>query len=157
MAISTIARFDGYSYIYQVQSINEEVINESKKRFNALKQKDVIKNQSYDDTIWTISDEVYTCSINFSIDETEYAKHCKKVFNCSSKHFKTAMRVLITSYFGSDVMTLRRIATVARKLVNIVAGKVNLDELSGNLSSLIDLLSLLPGESIQYDKLVDDL
>jgi hypothetical protein len=157
MAINSVARFDGYSYSYEVKGIDDDVIDESKKQFVAMQKKGVIKNQSYADMVWLITDEIDTCSIDFTIDEIAYEKHCKEILNCSFKNFQTSMRVLITSFLGADIKTLQKKSRAVRKLTGFLSSKENLDALASHAPELLDLLTLLPGESYQRDNLLDDL
>ena len=157
MAISSLARFDGYSYLYEVEGIDDNVITESKKQFGIMQKKGVIKNQSYSDMAWLITDEVDTCSIDFTIDEIAYENHCKEILNCSSKDLQVSMRVLITSYIGADIKTLQKKVRAVRKLMDCLSRKENFDTLTSHASELVDLLTLLPKESFQRDNLLDDL
>lgn len=127
------------------------------KQFSSLQEKGIIKNESYDDLVWVMTDETVTCSVDFSVDEIGYEKHLKKVLDCSYKQFQLAMRILITSYFGADVKTLQKMARGGRKLADYISGKTKINELADSSLALVDLLSLLPGESIGRNELLDNL
>ena len=157
MAINGLARFDGYSYSYEIKCIDNNIIVESKKQFQHMKEKGIIRNHLYIDMVWVITDEVDTCSINFSIDEIAYENFCNRILNCSYKELQETLRVLITSNLGADIKTLQMKVRAVRKLVDFLSGKDKFDSLLYCAAAIIELLIFLPGESFQRDKLIDDL
>jgi len=124
-----------------------------------LQAKGVIRNQSFDDSNWVMTNEVKSCSINFGFgrDELRFDRLCWQKLRISLKRYQLAVRVFITANFGAEIRSLQIIARGCKKLLLYISGDIALDELNQYTAFLSDFVDLLPSNTVYWEQLVDDI
>ena len=155
MAILARVKNEQYSYETIIAEINGRTIGNAIEAFNDFCERGIIINSAFDDGVWYITNEAEKCSIDFSVNELDYERNCRQRLGCSYSQYTVTMRVLITTLFGSEIRTLQKTAHSVRSLVDIVAGKREVQSFQERAGILVDFLDLLPGETLYRDELRD--
>lgn len=154
MALQALVRGDGYRYTQAVATLDDAQIEQAMERHRYYRAVGVIIAGEYNALQWILSDEVHMpVTISFEVDEVNFVHHVAPTLGCSCAQYKQAMRVVIMSLFGFSLRTLQQNA-------NYLSSFANTLELPKEFSSaqiLIDLLELLPGDSVSRKQIISQL
>lgn len=159
MALTMRMEEGHYSYQEPITQLTEEVIRQSREKFERFRELGIIHAKRYEDSSWIITDEVRkNITLDFAIDELAYAKYAREKLGCDAATFSEAMRVTITSVLGRSVYALQQLVRAIRYYV----GRDRLDarkivEITMNGPGIADLLLLLPGDSTEKLRLIDEI
>ena len=135
-----------YNYEFVIKEIDSESIKNAKEEFERYKKRGVILNESFDDEEWRFTNEVHQCSIVFRIDELDYERNCREKLNCTYRQYAITMRVVTTLLFGTELRRLRSTIKDFRKLIDVVAGRLEIACLEDKAEVIISFIDLLPLE-----------
>ena len=129
---------DGYTTTIPIDTIDNELMEESRLTFEDYKRRGVIVEGEYEDQIWVLSDEVRKrVSFSFAINEVH---NNLSDLSLDVDQAEILLRVYVTSLFGFSLPSIQS----ALKCVRTFIGMGNIPEDSGNRSSLISFLQLCP-------------
>lgn len=146
--------------VFTLDQFDNIDIVEANKKFNNLKERNVIINNSFDDNIWNFYDEYSYKSISFDIDNVKYVNNYHKVLDIHIIDFINYMKVYVIMEVGELALsTLQNIINDIKRFITIPIKE--LDSIRENIFyspyHLYDFISLLPIDSAIGDDLLEIL
>lgn len=154
MSLQATVWNDGYCYTEEITRLSATQIQKSQQIFDVYKTAGMIILGSYESDKWVCTDGVRPrVTINLTIDEIGFARDAARKLGCTSKQYKQALRVAITSNFG---YSLQRLQAYAKCLTNF-AKTLQLPSEFDTAELLTSVLELLPGETPWRTKTIEQL
>lgn len=152
----TVVKCDGYSYSVELGMFNERTIEEAKKIFAIAQQKGVIVADSFWAKQWKILDESQAdVLLDFRFDEVQFNRKCSPLLGCTAKDYDTAMRLVLTSYWGASVGLLRSIASNLCRMADNLDGNTFMRISVDSAPAIQQFLRILPGDTDYKNMLID--
>lgn len=141
MALARCMQYDNYEYREEVVLIGDDDIADAKAQFVSYHDRGVIKNDDYDDDLWTLDNQVKRYKIDLSISPDLYRVRMQHLLGCTYAQIRCALRVYLIYSLSYSL------ATVQYRMRNIVSflrsGSVPNDTAKAFI--VADFLDLLPG------------
>lgn len=159
MAIPMRVKEEEFEYTDYITELDKFVILSAKENFVSLQAKGIIKNRSFHDDIWYMSNEVKTCSISFQFgqDEIRFERLCKEKLDISLRQYKLTAKVFVVTNMGAEISKLQSIACGCKQLLRYVAGDIRIDDIKRYAGYLSDFIDLLPSSTSYWEQLVDEV
>lgn len=109
----------GYIRYLPVTKLDEETGRIAAERFEIFKEKGVIRESSYSDDIWVLTDEVRTQKIEFGFDTAVYRKQAMPWVGCTADCYRECMKAYAAMLLGE--MSLIQIRLVIREIAGMTA------------------------------------
>ena len=150
-----VEEYDAYIRFLKIQALDAVSLARAREIFREYQNRNTIIEGAFQDSVWTISDEVHTLHLNFYIDAEEYQKGAGSWSCCGCDDFVTCMKVFVIFHLGNRVLsglyeTLRGLKRLARSDMETVLAL-------NNTCMELDFLSLLPSESDELDLVMETL
>jgi hypothetical protein len=139
-----------------VREVDKETMSRARNIFNDYKNRGVILNNSFDDPLWKLSNQVRAVSLTMISFEGTFHKNAKGWIGCSYRCFSDSVRAYIALNFGKiGLHTLQDIS----KALNSIAGMTTEEAAActENLNHVTDFLHIIPGGSLERDYVIDSL
>lgn len=149
----------GFYYTEYLTALDDTAIILSKQRFESLREKNVILNDSFEDMVWVMTNEVVTLQLDFSngIDEILFEHVCREKLGITLQQYQLSIKVFVTAYFGASISALQQIVCGCKHILNYASGKCSLSRLAKNASFLSDFVETLPSNTPYWEHLVDSI
>jgi len=157
MAIASMIQLDNCSYSFHITSFTPSTIISARSQFDKLKKRGSIRNDSFKDNIWVMTNENKTTRMTFEINATNYENYCERTLGCSSKEFITYAKTFFVLNFGASLNSLSKISAGNNKLIDYLCGSISAEELQGHSHTLTKFLAMFPNQSPSIDELIDTI
>ena len=77
---------------YIITNMDDDTLREVKSKFSVYQSKGVILNDSFNDNIWRLTNQISTFSIKFIVEKNLYQKNTEEWSGCSYQCFVEAKR-----------------------------------------------------------------
>lgn len=148
---------DGYGLIrfLEINELDEKTRGRAKEKFLAYQEKGVVQNQSYDDEIWTLKDELETVRLKFCYDRALFDQCAASWTGFGLEEYVELSKAFAALCLGNVVLPSIREAVKATR----VMARVAYDELPRflNPSPVNSFLSLLPKGNPRTEELMEML
>jgi hypothetical protein len=141
---------NNYDRYYVVAEIDDETLCRAKSIFEDYHAKGVIVNESFEDNMWIVTNQLRKTTLRFCPNELGY-EHAKKWMHCSSRCFVEGVKAYTLFHMGS--IELSGIHEIVRKLTSISEkpyADLPIDR------HIIEFLKLLPGGEAK-DQVIEDM
>lgn len=133
-----------FKTILSVETLNAKNVREARKLFDAYKDRGIIKNCSFEDSIIEFCDGYANVGMNFSLPEITYTKFYKPIFGLSLCEIETYLKSFIILLIGKNVLySIREVANDAKKLFSVDTTEIMRLKLQRTLA-LLDFIEILP-------------
>lgn len=147
---------NGFEKRYTVTVIDESVIKQTKDVFNKYKSGRVILNDNFEDTVWTLTNQITTVSFNFDYDNINFHKNTKQWIGCSySSYMKTTKAYAVLRLGDYSLLAIQEIIRDFHALLKLSYKEV-LEQKASVSDYALELLRLLP-DSVQTRDLIIEL
>ncbi len=137
--------------IIYVNSIDEKIKEQARQQFASYKRIGAVENDSFDDDVWVINNEVNRRMIQFEISEFKYRRFMEPWAGCSMETYKECIKVYVALLFGQcSIEKLGEVATSFRNLAGYSADEVV--HIHKNVGHITELLRLLPSGSHELER-----
>ena len=142
--------------IIYVNSIDEKIKEQARQQFASYKRIGAVENDSFDDDVWVINNEVNRRMIQFEISEFKYRRFMEPWAGCSMETYKECIKVYVALLFGQcGIEKLGEVATSFRNLAGYSADEVM--HIHKNVGHITELLRLLPSGSHELERAIEFL
>jgi hypothetical protein len=150
------ARTDGgignnYDRYYAVAEIDDETLCHAKSLFEDYHAKGVIVNESFEDNVWVVTNQIRKTTLRFCPNELGFEHYAKKWLHCPYRCFVDGVKAYALFHMGS--IELSGIHEIVRKLTSL-AEKPYADLPTDR--HIIEFLKLLPGGEAK-DQVIEDM
>ena len=146
---------DGYNRYLYVQAFNLAEIDRARMIFSNYKSVGVILEGTFDDEVWTLTDEVRRTRLDFSVNLNDYKHGAGRWIGCTRKSFIVYMKTYVVFQMGQIVLFhLYETVRLLKKLVEMDAETASLLKSSG---VEIEFLSYIPDWSESRDSVIEAL
>lgn len=156
MAVPIKVCQDGFKYTQYVDEF-DVLKRDATSKFQALQQSGVIKNKNFNDSTWTMDDEIRKVSIDFSFkNERKYEGVCNNKLNVSLKQYQLSMKLYVTAQYGLQIHTLVNIAKGCKQLLRYLTEDVTVSTLDKYGPWLKEFIHYIPHHKPHW-KTVSDI
>lgn len=143
MVPKRIVQKDLYQYSEEIVVLSEQDAIDARDLFESYKEKKVILNDSFDDDIWRLTNEVNSLSFDFRLSEDLYSAKAAKKIGCSYRNFRTAVRVYAVNNLNYSLGTVQsHISAIMHFARSPMVPDSDFDA-----RAVSDFLDLLPGDT----------
>lgn len=146
----------GYRRYRIVDQLDDKTRKKAIAGFGRYKLQGIIRECSFKDECWLLSDELMTYRISFSIDEKIYNEKAAVWTGCSYSCFTDCIKAYITFRLGQyGISRLREISKQLIKLAELSYEEAENADFADFTSHVLEFLQILPGEDVIRDQLMD--
>lgn len=150
--------FTGFTRSLPVRKLDDRTRKLAMDRFDEYRHKGVILNDSYEDDVWMITDEIRKCSIDFHMDSILFEKNAKDWIGCTGSCFRECVRAYAALMLGGfSILSIQRVVKNLSEMAGITAE----DAVNGAGADLIshraDFLMMIPGGNDIRDDAIEDM
>ena len=144
---------DGYNRYLYVPAFDSAEIDRVRMIFVNYQNTGVILEGSFDDEVWTLTDEVRCTRLDFSVDPDVYKKGAGRWIGCSRNKFTLYMKTYVVFQMGQIV--LFHLYDMVRLLKKIAAMDAETASLLKSTGVEAEFLSYIPDWSDAKDRVIE--
>lgn len=155
LPLAKIEDYDSYYRYLPVEVLDDIQLSSAKDTFAAYRLRGVIQNRKFSDQVWTLSSEVKTRNLNFTVEAEMFQAGAGKWAGVSCRRYLESSKVYICLMLGEiELSHLAGIAGQLKKLAGLCA-----EECPGikEPAHSIAFLKLLPGHSPARDLVIEEM
>ena len=142
--------------VYYVNCIDDDVKEQARQQFEAYKRIGAIENDSFDDDVWVMNNEVSRRIIRFEVSEFKFRRFMEPWTGCSLDDYKDSIKVYAAFLLGRcNMEKIGEIATSFRNIAGYSAEEIV--QIQKNVGHITEMLRLLPSDSPELERVIEYL
>lgn len=142
-----------YDRHFVVTRIDEETSNQAQAIFDDYKNKGVILNDSFDDDIWLLTNQIAQTSLSFRVDQLMYLRTAQSWLGCSCIRFMKCVKIYTLLQIGS--LSLGSLQCLVNSLTEF-AGITSYEKIPANVHTL-EFLKMLPDSTEMRELAIENM
>lgn len=143
MALKRVVQKELYRYSEDIVGLTKQDAIDARNLFDQYKKRGIILNETFDDDIWILTNEVHRERFDFSLGKDLYSAKAAKEIGCSYRNFCVAVRVYAVHNLNYSLTTVQaRISAIMQ-----FARSVEVPSTDSAAKVVADFLELLPGDT----------
>lgn len=136
---------------YIITNMDDDTLREVKSKFSVYQSKGVILNDSFNDNIWRLTNQISTFSIKFIVEKNLYQKNTEEWSGCSYQCFVDGIKTYAVAHLGK--ISIVKIQDIINKLCRIA--ETTYKEIKPDMHT-VEFLKLLPDNEVK-DQIIEDI
>lgn len=142
-----------YDRHFVVTCIDEETSNQAKEIFDDYKNKGVILNESFDNDVWLLTNQVTRASLFFRIDQLMYLRTAQRWLGCSCLRFVNCVKIYALLQIGS--LSLGSLQGLVKSLTGFTEISAY-EQIPVNVHTL-EFLKMLPNSTEMRELVIENM
>ena len=148
MALKRVIRKELYQYTEELRALTEQDEKEARDLFCSYKQQNIILNESFDDDIWRLTNQISNVNFDFRLGEDMYTAKAAKEIGCTYRRFCTTVRIYAVNNLHYSLSTIRGHISAIMQFAR--SAEVPNTDFTARVVS--NFLELLPGNTTLRDR-----
>lgn len=159
MAMPIRVQEDGFNYTKYIDEFDLIAKEEAESIFQRYQKRGVIKNDSFDDDLWVMCDEVRTVGIRFGYDQDtlKFEGICRNRLGITLKQYQLAIKLFITGKYGLHLSSIATIVRSCKQLLLYATDEITLSELTSYTQYLKEFINFVPSCTSHWASICDNV